>query len=49
VKYGFKRANKDLSISLHARKLEFVHPVKKEKITITAAVPDDALWKACEN
>jgi 23S rRNA pseudouridine1911/1915/1917 synthase len=49
VKYGFKRANKDLSISLHARKLEFVHPVKKEKITITAGVPDDELWKACEN
>ncbi|OYT17301.1 MAG: RNA pseudouridine synthase [Bacteroidetes bacterium 4572_77] len=32
VKYGFKRANPDLSIHLHARYLSFVHPVKKEKM-----------------
>lgn len=48
LKYGFDRSNKDGSISLHSRTLEFVHPVKKDPISITAPVPDDALWKACE-
>lgn len=45
LKYGAKRSNNDGSISLHARKVSFVHPVKKEPVTITAPVPDDKLWK----
>jgi len=49
VKYGFKRANKDLSIHLHARKVEFVHPVKKEKIELVANLPNDPIWNACTN
>ena len=44
LKYGFPRSNKDASISLHARKVEFIHPVSKEKISITALPPDDPLW-----
>ncbi|NRD19929.1 RluA family pseudouridine synthase [Winogradskyella eckloniae] len=48
LKYGFDRSNKDASISLHARTLSFIHPVKKEPIEITAPVPNDALWNACE-
>lgn len=48
LKYGFDRSNKDASISLHARRLEFIHPVKKEPINITAPLPKDALWQACE-
>jgi 23S rRNA pseudouridine1911/1915/1917 synthase len=48
LKYGFARSNKDASISLHARRLEFTHPVKKEKIAITAPLPNDALWQACK-
>lgn len=44
VKYGFPRTNPDASIHLFARKLEFLHPVKKEKIIIEAPLPDDALW-----
>ena len=32
LKYGFPKANKDKSISLHAFKLEFIHPVKKEPL-----------------
>lgn len=48
LKYGAPRSNKDGSICLHARKLEFVHPVKKEPVTIIANVPDDPLWKAVE-
>ncbi|MEL1244368.1 RluA family pseudouridine synthase [Flavobacterium sp. DGU11] len=46
LKYGFDRSNPDGGIHLHARKLEFIHPVTKEKIEITAPVPDDVIWKA---
>ena len=45
LKYGFDRSNKDASIHLHARKIEFVHPVKKEPLIITAPVPNEQLWK----
>jgi len=49
LKYNSPRSNPDGGISLHARKLEFIHPVTKENIEIMAAVPqDDAVWKACE-
>jgi 23S rRNA pseudouridine1911/1915/1917 synthase len=47
LKYGAKRSNKDASISLHAREIHFIHPVKKEPITITASAPKDAIWNAC--
>ncbi len=47
LKYGFSRSNPDASIHLHSRKLEFVHPVSKENIQITAAPPQDAIWDAC--
>ncbi|MDR9457515.1 MAG: RluA family pseudouridine synthase [Salegentibacter sp.] len=46
LKYGFDRSNKDASIHLHARKLVFEHPVKKEKLEIIAAPPQDSLWDA---
>lgn len=36
LKYGAERSNPDGSISLHAYKLTFVHPVTHERITITA-------------
>lgn len=49
LKYGFPRSNKDASISLHARQLEFTHPVKKENINIIAPLPEDVLWQACED
>ncbi len=44
VKYGFPRTNENASIHLHARSIEFLHPVKKEKIIIEAPVPFDPLW-----
>lgn len=44
LKYGFPRSNPDASIHLHARFIEFIHPVKKELIQITAPVPNDPLW-----
>jgi len=47
LKYGFPRSNPNGGISLHARSVEFIHPVSKEKIRLTAPVPeDDKLWKA---
>ena len=49
LKYGAKRSNPDGGISLHARKIEFIHPVSKMPIEITAPVPEDALWHALEN
>ena len=47
LKYGFDRSNKDGSISLHARKIEFIHPVSKENISLIAPTPEDAIWNAC--
>lgn len=44
LKYGAKRSNIDGSISLLARKIEFMHPVSKEQITVVAPLPDDTLW-----
>ncbi len=48
LKYGFDRSNKDASISLHARKLSFDHPVKDLKLNLVAPVPNDPLWNAVE-
>ena len=46
LKYGFARSNPNGGISLHARSVEFIHPVSKQEIKITAPVPDDEkLWK----
>jgi len=44
LKYGAKRSNKDGSIHLLARKIEFIHPVKQEPISITAEPPEDPVW-----
>ena len=49
LKYGSPRSNPDGGINLHARKLEFIHPVTKEAVEIVAPVPqNDAIWRACE-
>ncbi len=44
VKYGFDRTNEDGSIHLHARSIQFMHPVKGEEIKLTAPVPDEVIW-----
>ena len=49
LKYGSPRSNKDGSICLLSRYMEFVHPVSKETIRVTAPLPDDALWQAFKN
>jgi len=48
LKYGAKRGNKDASIHLLAQKLKFIHPVRKELITIIAPTPKDNVWEACQ-
>ena len=45
LKYGAKRSNPDGGICLHARQIEFIHPVSKQDICITAPVPNDSLWQ----
>ncbi len=44
LKYGYKRSNNNGGISLHARHLTLLHPVKKEMITITAPLPKQDIW-----
>jgi len=44
LKYGFPRSNKNKGIHLHARKVEFIHPVRKTPMTIVADPPDDVIW-----
>ncbi len=45
LKYGARTSNRDASIHLHARKLSFEHPVRKEKMFFNASVPaGDPLW-----
>ncbi len=46
LKYGAPRSNADGSICLLSHRVEFVHPVSKEKIVAEAPLPDDNLWKA---
>ena len=44
LKYGYPRSNQGGFIHLHARTIEFIHPVKKEMLKIFAAPPHDKLW-----
>jgi 23S rRNA pseudouridine1911/1915/1917 synthase len=48
LKYGFDRSNPDGGISLHARKINFIHPVSQETLELTAPVPNDKLWQTFE-
>ena len=48
LKYGFNRSNKDGSIHLHAQKIEFIHPVTKEQISVIAPTPKEVIWNACK-
>jgi len=47
LKYGFDRSNKDAGIHLHARKINFIHPVNNKQIEIIAPTPKDPIWDAC--
>jgi 23S rRNA pseudouridine1911/1915/1917 synthase len=45
LKYGSKRSNEGGGISLHARRISFIHPVKKEDINVEAPLPEDKVWR----
>ncbi|HYX08853.1 MAG TPA: RluA family pseudouridine synthase [Bacteroidales bacterium] len=49
LKYGFERFDNNGGISLHSRLVEFIHPVKKEPVTIVASPPDESLWNYFAN
>jgi len=44
-KYGYPRGSLKRSICLHAKRLQFIHPVKKEPIDIKAPLPIDGFWE----
>jgi 23S rRNA pseudouridine1911/1915/1917 synthase len=44
LKYGAPRSNPDGSICLHARTIEFGHPVSHIQIRVEAPLPDLPLW-----
>jgi 23S rRNA pseudouridine1911/1915/1917 synthase len=44
LKYGYPRSNQGGFIHLHARTIEFLHPVKKEMLKVSAPPPCDSLW-----
>ena len=46
LKYGAPRSNPDGSISLMARRIEFIHPVSRQPICAEAPLPDAPLWQA---
>jgi 23S rRNA pseudouridine1911/1915/1917 synthase len=54
LKYGAKRSNPDGGICLHARSIEFLHPIMnaetktRSRIYIEAPVPEDKLWQMFE-
>lgn len=50
LKYGAARSNPGGGISLHARSVEFIHPVNQDKIKVVAPAPtDDNLWEYFES
>lgn len=48
LKYGAPRSNPDGGISLHARRVSFVHPVSRQEVRIEAPVPAERLWRDLE-
>ncbi len=44
LKYGYPRSNDRGGINLHSRNISFIHPVKEEKVDITAPLPDEKIW-----
>ncbi len=49
LKYGAPRSNEGGGISLHSRRVTFIHPVKNEEISVTAPLPEDRIWKLFKN
>jgi 23S rRNA pseudouridine1911/1915/1917 synthase len=49
VKYGYERTNEGGAIHLHARRVEFMHPVNKNVVNVVAPLPNDVIWNYFEN
>lgn len=49
LKYGARRSNQDGSISLLAYRVEFIHPVSKQHISVSAPLPNDSIWNALKS
>jgi 23S rRNA pseudouridine1911/1915/1917 synthase len=49
LKYGAERSNTDGSICLHARRIQFEHPVSRVPIDVVAPVPNERLWRSAED
>jgi len=45
LKYGYPSPASDASIGLHARQIEFIHPVKKEPLVVSCDLPGNDLWR----
>ena len=45
IKYGYPEKNKGGGIHLHAKEVSFIHPIKNEKIRITARSPEEVTWR----
>ena len=44
-KYGARGSHRNQAIYLHCHRMEFVHPVRKEPLSITASLPDEQVWR----
>jgi 23S rRNA pseudouridine1911/1915/1917 synthase len=50
LKYGFPRSNSNGGISLHARKISFIHPIQNKEVSIVASPPkDEPIWDYFQN
>jgi len=47
-KYGYPRGSVRNSICLHSRRIQFIHPIKKEPVDIYAPLPKDGFWEKFE-
>ncbi|MDX1627757.1 MAG: RluA family pseudouridine synthase [Fulvivirga sp.] len=45
VKYGASKPNRDGSIHLHAKSIQFEHPVKREQLHVEAPIPKEQIWQ----
>lgn len=46
LKYGARRSNADGSISLLSRRMEFIHPVSRQLVSVESPLPGEPLWRA---
>ncbi len=49
LKYGAKGNNPDGNISLHAKSMKLIHPVRKDEIKLEASLPNNKIWQSFKN